>query len=268
MAKGKSVVSVNFKDVGSGGATRVKPGDYAVKVKKVEVRESNSSGSDYLNWECEGIVGDLKGKKIFHTTSLQAHALFTLRNTLLACKMDVPQSKFQVDLTKLVGKVFGVTIEDDEYKGRVKSAIVDVFPVSIKNGKMVKEAMPTGDEYDSDDEDLPDDIDSEDYSEMDLEELIELCEEREIKLTKKEKKDSDAIIAKLEEWDEEHGDDEESDDDDEEEDDEDEVDLDEMNLEELIAFAKEKKIKLDAKAKKSEAKARKVIEAALEEDDE
>lgn len=166
----KDVVTVDFSKVSERkGGVRVPPGDYAVKVKKVVVKESKNE-KPYLNWELVGLNGALKGQTIYHTTSLQEQALFNLRNTLLACKVDVPKSKVKINLKELAGKVFGVTVDDDEYKGRVRSTIIDVFPISIKNGKMIKEALPTGDEFEEEDEDLEDLTEEDEEEELDVDE--------------------------------------------------------------------------------------------------
>lgn len=215
--KQKGVLAVDFSNVSEGGgAARVPAGDYAVKVKKVESKIS-SNDKPYLNWELEGINGALKGKKIYHTTSLQEQALFNLRNTLMACKVNVPKSKMQIDLKKLVGLVMGITVDDDEYKGKIKSAVVDVFPISIKDGKMVKESLGETDEFDEDDDEGLDDIDELedddmdeeeeeeiDYTDLDLKELKALCKERGIKGTKG--KNEEELIEMLEEWDDEQDD--------------------------------------------------------------
>lgn len=213
----KGVINVDFSNVGEGGGkrTRVAPGDYAVKVVKVESKMSVKN-QPYLNWELKGINGALKDKTLWYSTSLQEQALFNLRNVLLACKVSVAKA-MKIDLKKLIGLVFGVTLEDDEYKGKVRSEVVDVFPVTVKkDGKMIKEIIKEslGDDDDEDDyedledvdldedededsdeeEDEEDEADEVDYSSMDKEELKALCKERKIK-TKKEWKKKDFIAA-------------------------------------------------------------------------
>lgn len=259
---GKTTVGVDFTNVSEGGGgTRVPAGDYAVKVKKVLAKES-SNDKPYLNWELEGLNGALKGKTIYHTTSLQEQALFNLRNTLMACKVDVPKSKMKIDLKKLIGLIMGITVEDDEYKGKIKSAVVDVFPVSIKGGKMVREALGETDEFDDEDEDLDeleesdleeDEEETSDYTDMDLKELRALCKERGIA---SKGKDEEALIEALEAWDEEQ------EDEDDNEDEEEEVDYASMSLEELQKECKSRKIKFPKDAKK------KALIKLLEEDDE
>jgi len=239
MAKKSNVVNVDFTGVSEGGGFRIKPGDYAVKVKKVEHKISDKD-KPYFNWELEVLNGDAKGKKLFHTTSLQPQALFNLRNTLLACKMNVPKSKMSVDIKKLVGAIMGVTVDDDEYKGKVKSSVVDVFPISIKKGKMIKESLGETDEFDQNEDDLEglDEEEGIDTSEMDLDELLEFADDNDIEIPKKAKKSEDKVREIIDAWLEEQEDEEEDE----------EVDYSEMSLKELKALCKEREITVPKKA--------------------
>lgn len=208
-SKKGSTVSVDFTGVSeSGGSFRVAPGEYAVKIKTAKMGTSKA-GKPKITWELEGINGAVKGKKMFLDTSLQEQALFKLRNLLLACKVDVPKSKMNISLDKMKGLVLGVVIDDDEYKGKTKSAIIDTFPVTVKkDGKMIREDISDeDDDYDSDDEDIEDvDEESSEYEDMEDEELKVACKERGIKVKKSWTRDQ--MIEALEELEEEDEDDE------------------------------------------------------------
>ena len=154
----------------------------------------SKAGKDKITWELVGLNGAIKDKKIFYDTSLQEQALFKLRNLLLSCKVEVPKSKMSISLDKMRGLVFGVIIDDDEYKGKIKSIIIDTFPVTVKkDGKMIKEDISDEtDEYDEDDEDDIEDIDESedeeeepDYDSMTDKQLKKLCEEKGIQIRKK-----------------------------------------------------------------------------------
>ena len=181
MAK-NNVIKVDFSNVSEGGSFRIPAGEYVAKVKKVEKRVSESSGKPYLNWELEIISGDknVKGKVIYHVTSLQPQALFNLRNVLIALGIDVPKKSINLDLSKLKGKVLGIVVEDDEYRGEdgrkvKKSVIIEVYPVKKgSGGKWEKLSMPGEEEFDEDtddeedlDEDEEDDDEDEDEDEDD-----------------------------------------------------------------------------------------------------
>lgn len=221
--RSKGIVSVDFTNVSdSGGSFRVQPGDYAAKIKKVTPGVSKASGKPKLTFELEGLNGAVKGRKIFYEVSLQEQALFKFRNLLLSLKVDVKKSVMKIDITKLVGLVVGITVDDDEYKGKVKSAIIDTFPCTVKkDGKLIREDISDEDDSDDDvedldsmddedeDEDDDDDGDEEDeeeeddipfdYSSMSEAELKKACKEKGLKGYKDLKKK--ALIKKLEEFD-------------------------------------------------------------------
>jgi hypothetical protein len=152
-------VEVDFSGVKSGGGVRVAPGDYVVKVKSATVKAS-AAGKPMIVWMLSGLNGALKGQEIKHITSLQPQALFNLRNLLLALKVNVAQGKMKIVPENYVGKTCGITVEDGEpYKGNVKSEVQAVWPFSVIDGKVKREALPTGDELE--DDETPEDVDSE-----------------------------------------------------------------------------------------------------------
>ncbi len=82
-------VRVDFSGVEEGRA-RVKPGDYTLRVKKVELKKGDS-GKDYINLTCVIVGGKSDGTTLYHTCSLQPQALWNLRNTLVAMGLKVPK---------------------------------------------------------------------------------------------------------------------------------------------------------------------------------
>lgn len=123
--KGRSI-SVDMEGVTSGGFS-VPDADYKVKVVEVTEEEGADSGEPYLSWELEIIEGKHKGAKLYHITSLQKQALFNLRRTLEACGMEIPDSAMDLDLDELTDLTLGVTTEQEEYKGKKKSKVIDTF---------------------------------------------------------------------------------------------------------------------------------------------
>lgn len=238
-------LKVDFSGVSDGGGGfRIPAGDYVVKVKKVEQKIGESSGKPYLNWELEVISGgdkSAKGKVLYHTTSLQPQALFNLRNVLVALGIDIPKKSLEIGLDKLKGKIMGVTVEDDEYRGedgrkQKKSSIVETFAVKQgKGGKYEKMAIPDEEEFDDEDEDEDDD-DSEDDDDD-------------------EEEDEDEDSDEDDEDDEDSDDDEDDEDDDE--DDEDEDEDDDEDEEEEAPKSKKSSAKKSPPAKKSKAPAKK-----------
>lgn len=226
----------------------VPEGDYAVEVKEVNMKTGSDSGENYLEWKL-GIAeeGDLKGQTVYHNTSLQPQALFNLKNLLVSAGVKVPKSAMKLNLDEMEGLTFGVSIAHELYDGKKKARVVDIFPLQDEeeDGK-------------SDGEEEEVDLES-----MGLKGLLAYAEENDIDLSdlsakdkKNEKKVREAIEAALEEEDE----------DGEEEGEEEEIDFDSMDLDELLEFAKDNKIKLTAKEKKTASRARKAIMAAVEEE--
>lgn len=96
----------------------------------------------------------------------------------------------------------------DELKDECEARDIEV-PKKAKKAALI-ELLEASDEEEDEEEDEDEDEDEDpDYEDMDLEELLELCEEREIKVGKKLKKDKEAVIGLLETWDEENSEEEE-----------------------------------------------------------
>lgn len=225
--KGKSnVVKVDFTGVKAGG--RVPEGDYAAKIQKAEIKTSQDK-NPYISFVFEITEGKHAGKILYHNTSLQAHALFSLRNLLGAIEYPVTDGAMDLDLDELIGMELGVAVEMEKYDGKERSRVVDVFSVD-ELGEEDDSDNEDEEEYDEEDED-----DSEDDSDDDDE-------------------DSDD-----DEDDEDSDDDEDEDDEDDEDDEEYEEytkeDLEDMDDEELVDAAEEYEVKPSYSGK---GKARKV----------
>src|SRR5690606_37303696 len=103
---------------------------------------------------------------------LQENQLWKLRNLLIAAGLSVPKKKLKLDPNRVVGKTIGVTMEDDEYDGKLKSVIAAVFPAAeLVEGNIVDDE-PEDDEADVDeDEEYSDDEDVEEDSADEFEEM-------------------------------------------------------------------------------------------------
>ena len=176
MARSKkkaSTIKVDFTGVESSG--QVQEGRQILTVKEVELKTSENSGNDYLNWKFSA-----KGGTVYHSTSLQPQTLWNLRNVLEAMGMEVPESSLDIDLTEFPDMQLGAEIEHEKYQGKKKPVIVDVFPVEELEESEEEDEESEGEESE--------DITYEDVMEMEMEELLELAEEEEIKVTAKAKK--------------------------------------------------------------------------------
>lgn len=175
------------KDVRKRGR-HIPEGDYIAKIVDVERKKNKAGDAYYFNWKfqiVEAADGDKKhaGMTFYYNTSLKTEALFNLRNLIFAAsdgKNNVAGRTVNFNPAKLKGKRIGVTVEDDEYEGKIRSAVVDVQPPSA-----IVDEEDDDDEEDEDDED--DDLDEDDDEDED-EDDDEEDEEEEVKPKKKGKK--------------------------------------------------------------------------------
>ena len=176
MAK-KTTLSIDMRGIQDQGA-RVEPGDYVLKIKKIEVLKG-PSGDNYIAMTTAISKGKAKGTTIIHRCSLKKNALWNLRNTLIAMGKKVPEKVIKLNLKSLMGKSFGATLDDDEYEGRTKSQVVDTFVVGKKSkAKKSEEAEEELDEDEEEDEEEEGD-EEEDEDEDDEEEEEDDEEEEE-----------------------------------------------------------------------------------------
>lgn len=122
-------IKVNFTDVSDGFVNVSKPGNYPVKLVKVEPKKGQT-GKPYLNWEAEIISGEFKSAKLWYTTSLQPQALFNLRNLLVAAGLDVPKKTVSIDLDSVIGRIVEFKVIMDEYKGEMKPKVKSVQAIA------------------------------------------------------------------------------------------------------------------------------------------
>jgi hypothetical protein len=288
--KKKNTVSVDFSN--TQGNNKMPEGDYQVRVKEVELGESQA-GQPKLDFKLEVTEGKHEGKILYQTCSLQPQALFNLRNLLEAAEYPIESGAFDLDIDELIGLELGVTVEHEEYQGKTKNRIVDFFSLS----EMESEDDEDEDDEDDSEDDSDDDEDSDDegedgddsdeddddetsFEDMEDEELIEAAKDAEIEVPytgkgKKKKLDREALIKLLEEAEEDEDSDDEDDEDDEDEDD-DEVDeytaedLEEMDDEALVDAAGEvgAEAVYTGKGSKKKLNRKKTIAAIIEAQDE
>lgn len=144
----------NTRDQSEFNPVHVPAGDYVLKVIDVKDGESNK-GNPYWNFVCQ--LKDRKNAVYPYRCTLNEEALWKIRNLFLACGINVPKKKMNVDPNKIIGKEFGASLEDDEYEGRMKSVIQAVFPAD----DVVADTEPSEDEEEIEDE-IEDEIDVED----------------------------------------------------------------------------------------------------------
>lgn len=105
----------------------VPEGDYICKVAKIELQKSQEKGTTYLKWTYVIGAGEHKGSKLYDNTSLQPKALFHLRGVLVACGLNVPKSVMSFDTDLCIGKIVGITVAHEDYKGKPSVKCGDIW---------------------------------------------------------------------------------------------------------------------------------------------
>jgi hypothetical protein len=155
----RAVDMTNVKDAGNFNTKHKTEGDYKAIISKVEDGESKSGNAQWI-FTIE-LVSDRRATYPFYCGFDDKQA-WKIRNLCIASGMAVPKKKVMVDPNKLVGKEIGISLEDDEYEGKMRSRISATFPVS----EVTEETRPKSSTPSTSDE-----VDDEELDEMDLEEV-------------------------------------------------------------------------------------------------
>lgn len=162
MAKA-SAAQLDFTNVKDGGSFNKKhqaPGDYAAKVTKVVDAKSKKDGASMWLFTIQAGTGTYP----FYCKH-EANQLWKIRNLFVAAGINIPKKRVKIDPNKVVGRSIGVTLEDDEYEGKMQSNVVATFPTSELEGDV-------DDDDDDDDDDEVEDS-AEDAEDDDEEEVVE-----------------------------------------------------------------------------------------------
>jgi hypothetical protein len=139
----------NVKEGSGFNKKRMPAGDYVAKITRVE--DSPSKKDNEPQWLFTITLEDAKSVAYPYYCKLVENQLWKLRNLIQACGIAVPRKKIKLDPERLVGKLIGVTLEDDEYDGKLQSTIAAIFEPS----EVVSADTAAADEDDDDDEDEP-----------------------------------------------------------------------------------------------------------------
>lgn len=177
-SKKSNSIKVDFTGVEASG--NVREGRQMATVDEVEMKTSENSGNDYINWKLKA-----KGGAIYHTTSLQVQSLWNLRNMLEAMGLEVPEGPLELELDEYAGMEVGVEVEHETYQGKKKPRIIDLFPIEELD-------EPQGVDEDEEEEEpeatSEDELTADDVNDMSKEELLELAEEEGLKVLAKHKR--------------------------------------------------------------------------------
>lgn len=169
--KTKDEVSVDFRDIGDGGKRlRVPEGDYKAKIKSAKKGTTRDGESKIVVVYTLLAPEKYKGKELTDNMSLTkdgktSKAVFRVANLLDAVGLKWSKKVMNIPLSKLVGKVVGITLVDNEYRGRVSSQIADWLTEEDIDNILEDTEDEEDDDEDTDDEDDDEEEDDEDDEE-------------------------------------------------------------------------------------------------------
>lgn len=122
------VISVDFSDVkeSSGINPKQQPeGDYLMRIIKVEMKKTKEKNEPMALILFQD--ANMRSAVYPYYCTFTDNMLWKIRNAFIAAGLQVPKSKGKINLGQLINKEVGVTLEDDEYDGKMKSVISAVF---------------------------------------------------------------------------------------------------------------------------------------------
>lgn len=166
-ATARPVDLTNVKEGGVFRPRRKPEGDYVAKIVKADDHQPNDKTKP-LGWVFTiQIEGDARSTYPYYLSPEEKQA-WKVRGICVAAGLNVKSARIRFDPNKLVGKTIGVALEDDEYEGRIKSSIADVF-TKDEVGPNADEGAPD-EEYDDADEAPEDEVEVPDDEEEEEEE--------------------------------------------------------------------------------------------------
>jgi len=130
----------NVKERGNFNTKYVESGDYTAKITKVESVEAKDGEP---MWVFHVVLDDVPRAVYPYYCKLVDNQYWKVKALFTAIGVVIGQRKVKVDPNKLIGKPLGVAMEDDEYEGRKKSVIAEVFPADEVDGVEEEEEEPT-----------------------------------------------------------------------------------------------------------------------------
>jgi hypothetical protein len=151
-ATARAVDLTNVKEGGNFRPKRKPEGDYKAKIVKADDHQPNDK-SKPLGWVLTiQVEGDARATYPVYLSPEPKQA-WKIRQVCVAAGLKPPAGRIRFDPNKLVNKAIGVALADDEYEGRVKSSIDEMFPVS-EVGANADEDVP---DVDLDEEEVDED---------------------------------------------------------------------------------------------------------------
>lgn len=151
---------------GSGKSKHIPEGDYIGKIISGEVKQSERTGSSYINWKFQVVKGPHKGVTLYGSTSLKPEALWSLRNLIHAATgKNVAGKAVSFDPENIYGKIVGLAVEDNEYTKNGTTKITSQVSTCFPKDEASKS------EEDEDEEDTEEEEDDEEEEDEELEDV-------------------------------------------------------------------------------------------------
>ncbi len=123
-------------------------GKYECIIEEVKYGLSKASSQPKLSWVFAVAEGEFEGRKIFHTTSLQPKALFSLQKLLsglglpsdAALEIEYDEETEEVTEPNVIGVAVLATVTKGMYDGRANNSIESVVASSVLTGAGGKKA--------------------------------------------------------------------------------------------------------------------------------
>lgn len=162
-------ITINFSEI-EGSFEPLPEGEYECVVERVEVRESQSSEHDYLNWELKVLDEEYEDRRLWQITSLSPRALFRLKDVLVALDVIDPDDELDieweedVDITPkegplvtepdLEGLACVAVVTNEVYEGRERNRVSDLLGAdgATIDRATEKEEEPEDEEEDEEEE--------------------------------------------------------------------------------------------------------------------
>jgi hypothetical protein len=123
------VIPINMTGVTTKAAA-LPAGYYSATVAKCE-QKRGKSGNQYLSWEFSVIYPEeFVGRKAFFNTSLQQHALWSLKRVLeaLGYSEEALSGQIEFDPDDVIGIECTLVTVEDEYNGETVSKVEQILP--------------------------------------------------------------------------------------------------------------------------------------------
>lgn len=130
MAKQATAAPLDFTNVQDGVMFNKKhypAADYPAKVIKVQdaVKKDDKKVKMWLF-----TIAVKSGTYPFYCNRMASNQLWKIRNLAVACGVNVPKKRVNFDPNKLVNRSLAVTLDDEEYEGKMQSVVASTFPLS------------------------------------------------------------------------------------------------------------------------------------------